>query len=38
MTSDTSQPLRELATEQEVRELGPLLERARPVTTTPGTP
>jgi hypothetical protein len=35
MTSDTSQPLRGPAAEREVRELGPLLEWAQPLTTTP---
>ena len=33
MTSDTSQPLRGPAAEREVRELGPLLEWAQPLTT-----
>jgi hypothetical protein len=38
MMSDTSQPLRGPAAEREVRELGPLLEWAQPLTTTPPTP
>jgi hypothetical protein len=35
MTSDTSQPLRRPAAGREVREPGPLLEGAQPLTTTP---